>query len=214
MGGLMERIGESVKGRALTAGLDPLEDALRKFVLRRFAETGMAPSLREIGDTMGFPTEFVNGTLDKLERADILTRKDGEIISAYPFSALETRHRVVFVDDRRVYALCATDALGIHVLAPCASEMIHEATLAVKMGLTVDDLIDTVHVFRPTARRSRWPPRRSGGTSPTCPAALSSTRLFAERRMNMNGCSMNLKRRSKSSARDHRWRVRLPIRRC
>ena len=147
VGGLMERIGESVKGRALTAGLDPLEDALRKFVLRRFAETGMAPSLREIGDTTGFPTEFVNGTLDKLERADILTRKDGEIVSAYPFSALETRHRVVFVDDRRVYALCATDALGIHVLAPCASEMIHEATLAVKMGLTVDDLIDTVHVF-------------------------------------------------------------------
>ncbi|MBI5574942.1 MAG: mercury(II) reductase [Deltaproteobacteria bacterium] len=37
--------------------------------------------------------------------------------------------------------------MGIHVLAPCASEIIHEATLAVKMGLTVDDLIDTVHVF-------------------------------------------------------------------
>jgi len=113
VGGLMERIGESVKGRALAAGLDPLEDALRKFVLRRFAETGMAPSLREIGDTTGFPTEFVNRTLDKLERADILTRTDGEIVSSYPFSALKTRHRVVFVDDRRVDALCATDALGI-----------------------------------------------------------------------------------------------------
>ncbi|MDP2734855.1 MAG: mercury(II) reductase [bacterium] len=37
--------------------------------------------------------------------------------------------------------------MGVHILAPCASEMIHEATLAVKMGLTVDDLIDTVHVF-------------------------------------------------------------------
>lgn len=37
--------------------------------------------------------------------------------------------------------------MGVHILAPSASEMIHEATLAVKMGLTVDDLIDTVHVF-------------------------------------------------------------------
>ena len=37
--------------------------------------------------------------------------------------------------------------MGVHVLAPCASEIIHEATLAVKMGLNVDDLIDTVHVF-------------------------------------------------------------------
>ncbi len=113
MSGLMARIGESVRGRALAAGLDPLEDALRKFVLRWFAETGMAPSLREIGDTTGFPTEFVGRTVEKLERADILTRKDGEIVSTYPFSALKTRHRVVFADDRRAYALCATDALGI-----------------------------------------------------------------------------------------------------
>ena len=27
------------------------------------------------------------------------------------------------------------------------SDLIHEATLAVKFGLTVDDIIDTVHVF-------------------------------------------------------------------
>lgn len=37
--------------------------------------------------------------------------------------------------------------MGVHILAPHASEMIHEATLAVKFGLTVDDLIDTLHVF-------------------------------------------------------------------
>jgi mercuric reductase len=28
-----------------------------------------------------------------------------------------------------------------------AADLIHEATLAVKFGLTVDDIIDTVHVF-------------------------------------------------------------------
>jgi mercuric reductase len=28
-----------------------------------------------------------------------------------------------------------------------AAEMIHEVTLAVKFGLTIDDIIDTVHVF-------------------------------------------------------------------
>lgn len=37
--------------------------------------------------------------------------------------------------------------MGVHILAPNASEMIHEATLAVKYGLSVDDLIDTVHIF-------------------------------------------------------------------
>jgi mercuric reductase len=37
--------------------------------------------------------------------------------------------------------------LGVHIVAPLAADLIHEATLAVKFGLTVDDIIDTVHVF-------------------------------------------------------------------
>lgn len=37
--------------------------------------------------------------------------------------------------------------LGVHIVAPHAAELIHEATLAVKYGLTIDDIIDTVHVF-------------------------------------------------------------------
>lgn len=37
--------------------------------------------------------------------------------------------------------------LGVHILASLAADMIHEATLAVKFGLRVDDLIDSVHVF-------------------------------------------------------------------
>ncbi len=37
--------------------------------------------------------------------------------------------------------------LGVHMVAPDAADLIHEATLAVKFGVTVEDLIDTVHVF-------------------------------------------------------------------
>lgn len=37
--------------------------------------------------------------------------------------------------------------LGVHMVAPFAADLIHEATLAVKFGLTIDDIIDTVHVF-------------------------------------------------------------------
>ncbi len=36
---------------------------------------------------------------------------------------------------------------GVQICAPLAADMIHEATLAVKFGLTVEDLIDTVHIF-------------------------------------------------------------------
>jgi mercuric reductase len=37
--------------------------------------------------------------------------------------------------------------LGVHICAPVAAEMIHEGMCAVKFGITVDDLIDTIHVF-------------------------------------------------------------------
>jgi mercuric reductase len=37
--------------------------------------------------------------------------------------------------------------LGVHIVSPHAADLIHEATLAVKFGLTVHDIIDTVHVF-------------------------------------------------------------------
>ena len=43
--------------------------------------------------------------------------------------------------------------LGVHILAETAADIIHEAVLAVKHRLTIDDVIDTVHVF-PTMTES------------------------------------------------------------
>jgi mercuric reductase len=43
--------------------------------------------------------------------------------------------------------------VGVHILAPHAADLIHEGVLAVKNRLTIDDIIDTVHVF-PTLSES------------------------------------------------------------
>jgi mercuric reductase len=43
--------------------------------------------------------------------------------------------------------------LGVHILADNAADIIHEGVLAVKHKLTIDDIIDTVHVF-PTMAES------------------------------------------------------------
>ncbi len=37
--------------------------------------------------------------------------------------------------------------LGVHILAPLAADLIHEATLLVKYQMTIDDVIETIHVF-------------------------------------------------------------------
>ncbi len=56
------------------------------------------------------------------------------------------------VDDTRGLVKIVAEAeshkiLGVHILASLAPEMIHEGVLAVKHGLTLEDILDTVHVF-------------------------------------------------------------------
>ena len=54
-------------------------------------------------------------------------------------------------EDRGVFKMVihprSSKILGVHIVSPDAADLIHEATLAVKFGLTIDDIIDTVHVF-------------------------------------------------------------------
>lgn len=117
MKSLMDRIGETVKGRLAEAKLDPLEDKIRKYILREFAKNGSPPTTGEIIKGLGLSSlHVVNQAIEKLQKADILLTKGDKIICAYPFSTSETRHKVVFDDSHWVFALCATDALGAHFM--------------------------------------------------------------------------------------------------
>lgn len=39
------------------------------------------------------------------------------------------------------------EIVGVHILAPQAADLIHEAVMIVKNSMTVDDVIDTLHIF-------------------------------------------------------------------
>ncbi|KCZ72930.1 SOS response transcriptional repressor, RecA-mediated autopeptidase [Candidatus Methanoperedens nitroreducens] len=138
----MDTIGETVKGHIAEAKLSPLQDEIRKYILMRFVKDGRPPSPKEIMEELGLSSaDAVHQTIEKLQKFDIIMRKNDEIISAYPFSATETRHKVIFEDGHEVYALCATDALGIHfmldkgitILSRCP-ECEKEMRIAVKDG--------------------------------------------------------------------------------
>ena len=117
MSSLIDSIGETVKGNITKAKLNSIEEAIRKYILMEFAQTGKAPSSAEIMKGLRLSSiSMVTSSLAKLEENDIVLRRDGTIVSAYPFSAGETRHRVIFEDGHEVYALCSTDALGIHFM--------------------------------------------------------------------------------------------------
>jgi hypothetical protein len=114
---VLDKIRKTVKERIAEAGLSPSEEEIRKYILSEFAEHGRPPAASEIKKGLGLSSvHIINQTIEKLERADILSKKGDEIISAYPFSATVTSHKVIFEDGHEVYALCAMDALGIHFM--------------------------------------------------------------------------------------------------
>ncbi len=114
---LMDQIGATVRGRLAEANLTQSENEARKFILKEFARTGKPPAEKAIVEAMKLPSvEAVHKFIERLHKADILTMEGGEIISAYPFSARKTRHKVAFPDGHEIYSLCATDALGIHFM--------------------------------------------------------------------------------------------------
>ena len=142
---LIDTIGESVRERCKRANLTPLEDEIRKCILRTFARTGNPPTVQEIMKIITVSSEdIVHRAIRKLRKADMLTTKANVITSAYPFSADKTRNTVVFADGHSVNALCATDALGIHfmlgediTIRSLCPECNHEITIFLKNGMIV-----------------------------------------------------------------------------
>lgn len=114
---LIDRTGKTVRERVAEARLTPEQNEIRKCILKEFARNGNPPTADEIMEGLGLPSmDIVNRAIEKLEASDILSRTGEKIIFAYPFSALETNHKVIFKDGHWVFALCATDALGIHFM--------------------------------------------------------------------------------------------------
>ncbi len=95
-------------------GLSAREDRARRAVLRLFAQRGWAPLFHEIAAESGIARADLPAVLAALAARDLLAlADDGErIASAYPFADCDRGHRVRCAG-RRLYAMCALDALGI-----------------------------------------------------------------------------------------------------
>ena len=93
----------------------PLRD-LHRAVLRRFLETGTAPTLNWVRRAAGGPG-LGDFAVTRLEAADLVHFSGGMVAVAYPFSGTPTRQQVELDGFPAVYAMCAIDALGIPAMA-------------------------------------------------------------------------------------------------
>ncbi|GIH03485.1 hypothetical protein Rhe02_15520 [Rhizocola hellebori] len=87
------------------AALSPLARRLHQTILHHFAISGRPPLMAALN---------TDKPLRELHDRDVIQLDDtGEILAAYPFSAIPTPHTVAIADGPTVYAMCAIDALGI-----------------------------------------------------------------------------------------------------
>src|SRR5207245_673943 len=75
-----------------------------------------------------------------------------------PFDLVPKAH--VIADTRGLLKLVINNdtkqILGVHIIAPHAADLIHEGVIAVKIKMTIDDIIDTVHVFQHSRSQRSW----------------------------------------------------------
>ncbi|WP_351228684.1 organomercurial lyase [Streptomyces sp. NPDC002133] len=112
---VLDPIGRAGRGRRAPAerGLRAVHQA----VLRHFATTGRAPETGELEPLAAAAGRTAGEVLAELDREDFLHLDlAGRIRAAYPFSAVETRHRVRLASGVEAWSMCAIDALGISAM--------------------------------------------------------------------------------------------------
>ncbi len=95
---------------------------------------------------------FTNPAVASVGLTDAQANAPGTIRCACNTVLLNQVPKPIIVEDTRGLVKIFAEAeshkiLGVHILASLAPDMIHEGVLAVRHGLTLEDIIDTVHVF-------------------------------------------------------------------
>lgn len=94
---------------------------------------------------------FVDPELATVGLSPQQARAAGKEITETFFTLDHVAKAHVMGGKRGGFVMCAEQGsgriLGVQILAPRAADIIHEATLAVRFGLRVEDLAETVHVY-------------------------------------------------------------------
>jgi hypothetical protein len=95
--------------------LTPSESKTLGVIFKAILKFRRGPTIEELELSL---EKSANGTirvLGKLEEKDLLQRRKGtqEIVSIYPLSLAPTKHKILLEDGKKLFAMCAVDALGV-----------------------------------------------------------------------------------------------------
>jgi len=89
-----------------------------KNIFQTILKFGRTPTTTEMRLALKKSRSNITRTLNELEKKDILLRKRGtqEIVSIYPLSLKPTEHEILLENGKRLFAMCAVDALGMPIM--------------------------------------------------------------------------------------------------
>ena len=109
-------LNKTINGRIQKANLSNFENEIRKYILKSYITNGKAPIIQNLSKQFNFSDAEIILILEKLKHTDIINFRNNQIICSYPFSNKPTDFTVKIENNSTVFALCATDAFGIHFL--------------------------------------------------------------------------------------------------
>lgn len=173
---VLDPIGRAGRGRRAPAerGLRAVHQA----VLRHFATTGSAPTAADLEAVAADSGRTASDVLAELDSEDFLALDAmGGIRAAYPFSAVETRHRVRLGGGVEVWSMCAIDALG-------AAAMLDQDIQVTSCDPVSGQQVTIVF----TGNCARWEPEeavvfvgRRAGEGPAADVCCDALNFFADR---------------------------------
>jgi hypothetical protein len=91
-----------------------VDTRIKLAIYRHFADAASPPTVADIAKSTGAAPDDIRASYARLfARRVLVIEPDGETIRmAPPFSGIETQHRV-HIEEKRYFANCAWDALGI-----------------------------------------------------------------------------------------------------
>lgn len=125
--------------------LDERYKKIHQYILRNFSLAARPPSKEQLHSRFSsyIGDAGIAKVLQILEKKDLILLQDTNIVAAYPFSMLETAHKI-YLNKMQCYAVCAFDAVAISPVFKVPTTIVSSCPITaekIKIGMDAQSVV-------------------------------------------------------------------------